>query len=356
MINRSIPISNAHIHTFWNTPLEKRETLLKELMEKLNYDTVTTLSIPYNTQRITRCRDFTENLIAFYLKAKMPGRVYAYAGLTPTYIKENNTPEFFLEQLKFYLAAGFDGLKMIEGRPNQRPVCGPFNDPKYQLVYQYCEENQIPIVVHANAADVCWKPGGSFEKKGMTHITWMDYYNDLKDVLKAYPKLRMTIAHFGFSSLHPEEAAALLDEFPNVYYDICPNQYMFPNFAANEKVWRPFFEKYQDRIIYGTDLGSNTKDLDGSEALELDHMVRGFLEEDEFFYSLGHPIPPMRITDETILRKIYKENMMAFYQQKAPLPVNPAVMRKEFDIVMDTYYTFLTRQDIENMKLIETVL
>ena len=140
MINRNIPISNAHIHTFWNMPLSEREALLKDLMEKLGYDTVTTLSIPYNTQRITRCRDFTENLIAFYLKAKMPDRVYAFAGLTPTYIKENNTAEFFLEQAKFYMAAGFDGFKMVEGRPNQRPVCGPFNSPKYHLVYQYCED------------------------------------------------------------------------------------------------------------------------------------------------------------------------------------------------------------------------
>jgi hypothetical protein len=64
----------------------------------------------------------------------------------------------------------------------------------------------------------------------------------------------------------------------------------------------------------------------------------------------------MRITDETILRKIYKENMMAFYQQKAPAPLYPSVMRKEFDMIMDTYFTFLDRQDIENLKLIKTVL
>ena len=356
MINYNLPISNAHIHTFWNMPLEKREALLAELMEKLHYDTVTTLAIPYNAHRLSKCRDFTENLMAFYLKAKMPGRVYAYAGLSPTYIKENNTAEFFLEQAKFYIAAGFDGIKMIEGRPNQRHVCGAFNDPKYHLLYQYCEENEIPMVVHANADDVCWKPGGSFEKAGIAHISWMDYYEDLKAVLTAYPKLRMTVAHFNFASGHPEQAVELLEKFENVYYDICPNQFMFPAFAANEEFWRPFFEKYQDRIIYGTDLGSNTKDLDGSEALDLDHMVRGFLEEDEFFYAVNCPIPPMRITDETILRKIYKENMMNFYQQKAPAPLNPEIMRKEFDIVMDKYFIFLDVQDVKNMKLIKTVL
>ena len=47
---------------------------------------------------------------------------------------------------------------------------------------------------------------------------------------------------------------------------------------------------------------------------------------------------------------------MVFYQQKAPAPLYPSVMRKEFDIIMDTYFTFLDRQDIENLKLIKTVL
>ena len=357
MINRNIPISNAHIHAFWDMYLGEREALLKKIMDELGYDTVTILDIPYSTSRLTKCRDFTENLATFYLKSKMPDRIYAFAGMTPSYLKENNTPEFFLEQLKFYLDAGFDGLKMIEGRARQRPVCGAYDDPRYQLVYQYCEEHQIPVVIHANAQPTSWKPGGFMDQWNVPkEITWMDYYNDVKSVMTKYPKLRLTIAHFNFSSQNPDQAVELLESFENLYYDICPNQYMYPDFAANEAFWRPFFEKYQDRIIFGTDAGSNTTDLDGTEALDLDHMVRGFLEEDEFFYSVGWPIPPMRITDETILRKIYKENMMNFYQQAAPKPLVPEVMRKEYDIVMDTYYTFLDLKDIKNMNLIKTVL
>lgn len=357
MINRNIPISNAHIHAFWNMPLADREKLLKRLMDELQYDTVTILDIPYSTTKLTKCRDFTENLATFYLKSKMPDRIYGFAGMTPSYLKENNTPEFFLKQLQFYMAAGFDGLKMIEGRPLQRPVSGPFDDPKYQLVYEYAEANQIPVVIHANAQPLCWNPGGAFEKRGIpTDITWMDYYNDVKSVMTKYPKLRMTIAHFNFSSQNPDQAVELLESFENLYYDICPNPFMYPDFVENEKFWRPFFEKYQDRIIFGTDAGSNTTDLDGTEALDLDHMVRGFLEEDEFFYSVGWPIPPMKIEDERILRKIYKENMLNFYQQATPKPVVPSVMREEWEIIMDKYFTFLDLRDIANMKLIETVL
>ena len=68
----NIPTSDAHIHLFWNMSLEKREAQLNRLIKEFNYDTVSILTIPYNCTRLTKCRDFTENLTAFYMKAKVP--------------------------------------------------------------------------------------------------------------------------------------------------------------------------------------------------------------------------------------------------------------------------------------------
>ena len=354
----NIPTSDGHIHVFWNMLLEQKEKLLQELMENFSYDTVTILTIPYNSTRLTKCRDFTENLTAFYLKSKMPGKVYAFAGLNHHYEEEKNTPEFYVEQAEFYMAAGFDGIKMIEGRPRQRHITGDFSDPKYDLLYKYCEEKQIPMVIHSNAPDVCWNNGGNpartLDKNG--NITsWREYHNEIIGILEKYPKLRLTIAHFEFASQHEKEAAEFFERFENVYLDVCPNQFMFMDFGEKPEVWKPFFEKYQDRLIYGTDIGSNTKDLDGSEAKALVHMVKGFFEEDEPYSELGYSFKPIK-TDEKILRKIYKENLMNFYQHKEPKKVNPEVMRKEWDIVMTKYFTFLDLRDIQTLKTIETVL
>lgn len=348
----NIPISDGHIHTFWNMPLEKREALLFRLMEDLHYDTVTILDIPYSTTRLSRCRDFTENLASFYLKSKSPDRIYAFAGMTPSFSEENNTPEFFLEQVKFYMQAGFDGVKMIEGRPTQRAVCGPFSSPKYRLVYDYCEKNEIPMVMHANADERCFRPGGSLSEIG---FSWMDYYNDVLDVLKAHPKLRLTVAHFFFASEHPDLCRELLSTYENVYLDVCPNQYMYPHFAEKEEVWRPFFEEYQDRIIYGTDIGSNTTDLEGEEAFALYRMVRGFFEADAPFTELSYPIPPVKLPP-AILEKIYKKNLMRFYQGKAPKALVPDVMMKEYEILMEKYFTLLDLRDRHDLKLIKSVL
>lgn len=348
------PISDAHIHVFWDMPLEKREEQLKRVMEECGYDTVTVLAIPYATSRLTKCRDFTENLQAFYLKHKMPGRVYAFAGFAHSHDKAKNTPEFFLEQAKFYMAAGFDGIKMIEGRARQRYVCGGFSDPKYELVFDYAEKEQIPMVLHANAPECWWREGYPLYGTKGGELSWMDYYEDVVAVLKKHPRLRLTLAHFFFGSERPALMRELLDTYENVCFDVCPNPFMYIDFAKDEPTWRAFFEKYQDRIIYGTDIGSNTVDTDGTEASALYRMVRGFLENDAPFEELGWNVPPLRMP-ENILRKIYKDNMMAFYQGKAPKALDYTVMKRELDTVLNEWEIFLNIDDLANLNLIKTI-
>ena len=349
-----LPISDAHIHLLWDLPLAERETLLCRLIRELNYDTVTVHAIPYCATRPTKCLDLTENLNAFYLKHRLAGKVYAFAGLTPSYAKERNTPEFFLAQAKFYHAAGFDGLKMLEGKPAQRAACGSLDDPKYDLVFGYLEDNGIPLVIHAGDPAPFWREGGEYYGTPLGEVPLASYQNEVLAVLKRHPKLRVTLAHFFFASEQPAFLEALLDTYENVYLDVCPNPFMYIDFAKNEPVWRAFFEKYQDRILYGTDIGSNTTDRDGTEARALYRMVRGFLENDAPATELGWHVPPLRMP-ENILRKIYKENMMAFYQGKEPRALNYEVMKEELDTVLDEWYTFLDIKDIANLKLIKTI-
>ena len=156
------PISDAHLHLLWDLPLAEREALLGWLIGELHYDTVTLHAIPYLATRSPKCHDLTENLNAFYLKHKLAGRVYAFAGLTPSREQAKNTPEFFLAQAKFYHAAGFDGVKMLEGKPAQRAFCGAVDDPKYDLALGYLEDHGIPLVIHAGDPAAFWREGGEF--------------------------------------------------------------------------------------------------------------------------------------------------------------------------------------------------
>ena len=48
----NVPISDAHIHVFWNMTLDKREALLSRVIEECGYDTVTVLSQPLKIGRV----------------------------------------------------------------------------------------------------------------------------------------------------------------------------------------------------------------------------------------------------------------------------------------------------------------
>lgn len=345
-----LPISDCHIHTFWDMELEKREALLMDIMKKMGYETATILANPFNAARKSRARDFLENLVAFYLKSKHPDKFYIFLGLSPSYEEKNNTAEFFLKQVEFYLSAGFDGIKMLEGRPNQRHICGNYGDEKYSLVFDYAEKNQIPITLHTSASAHVWKEGGSLYGKTPT---WRDYYDEMDALLNKHPKLRINIAHFFFATEYIDLAGEFLDKYENVFYDLTPNQFMYLDFQKKPDEWKEFFIKYQDRIMFGTDTGSNTKDLDGKEAESLVHMVRGFFEEHEPFCELGYNLTPIPL-DENILRKFYKDNMMKFYQGKSPKKVAPSVMKEELDFVKKLK-VFLNLRDLKDLELIETV-
>lgn len=348
---KNLPISDSHIHIFWDMSLEERLELLKKIMKKHNYDTATILTIPLNSARKVKSRDYLENLKAFYVKSKMPEKIYTFAGFSHYYDDSKNTPEFYLNQAKFYMESGFDGLKMIEGRVNQRFILGHgYNDERYDLMYDYAEKNRIPIVIHTSGPEFLWEKGGMFEKH---EFGFFDYYDELDRMMSKFPKLKVTFAHFNFITGHVDMAAEFLDKWENVYYDLTPNQFMFLDFQKKPDEWKDFFIKYQDRIIYGTDIGANTKDLDGTEADSLVHMVRGFFEETNPYSELGYDFIPIPLGD-SILKKFYKKNMMKFYEGKSPKVPVSSVMEEELKEVMKMRI-LLNVDEAADLELIKTV-
>lgn len=348
----NIPIADSHIHLDWNMPLSKRIEQLKKIIEKNNYDSVTICPVPYVHDRITHCRDFTVNLCAMYAKCTLPeGKVYSFAGLSHHCDEKLNTPEFYLEQVKYFMDAGYDGIKMLEGRTGEHKAygCG-IDDEKYDLFYKYCEDNGITIVSHIGGPEGSWDEGGNLH---WTHPDLNDLYSEVDNVLEKFPKLKLVLAHFYFITRHIEEAADFLDKWENVYFDLTPNQFMYLDFQEKPDEWKKFFEKYQDRIIYGTDIGSNTTDTDGKEADCLVQMVREFFEGSEPFTVLGYDLRPIPL-DESILRKFYKENLVKLYEGKKPKKPNLSLVKKEWDDIWKLRL-LLEIGDVKNMELIKEI-
>jgi predicted TIM-barrel fold metal-dependent hydrolase len=129
-----------------------------------------------------------------------------------------------------------------------------------------------------------------------------------------HPKTTWVALHVGHHAEDLEDVARMLDRFPNVHVELGAR---IGELGRQPRAARAFFEKYQDRIMFGTDAipgGTETPQQVFGDALY--EIYYRFLEsEDEYFDYAPAPTPPqgrwqiygLRLP-EPILKKVYHDN------------------------------------------------
>lgn len=74
----------------------------------------------------------------------------------------------------------------------------------------------------------------------------------LGNTLKRHPNTKFVASHLTNCTFDFSILGRMLDEFPNLNADISAR---FSEFSTIPRTTAAFFEKYQDRIVYGTDYG-----------------------------------------------------------------------------------------------------
>jgi predicted TIM-barrel fold metal-dependent hydrolase len=133
-------------------------------------------------------------------------------------------------------------------------------------------------------------------------------------VFARHPKTTFVALHVGHHAEDLDQVARSLDRFPNMQVEIGAR---IGELGRQPRAARRFFERYQDRIMFGTDAvphGVETpQQLFGEELYEI---YFRFLEtEDEYFDYAPAPVPPQgrwRIyglgLPEPVLKKVYHDN------------------------------------------------
>lgn len=199
-------------------------------------------------------RSAAYNLAMLYWKiryTKMRVKVFGAMHLCDRYAE---VP--YEKQTEKLIDLGVDGIKLIDMCPDIRKVIGKgVNDVKYDKMFSILEEQSIPVLMHCADPETFWdKPNGAYSDG--TFLSKQELYNETFEMLEKHPKLKLVLAHFFFLSDFPDEAARVLDKYPNVSFDLTPGCEMYPNFSKRIDVWRDFFTKYSDRILFGTDTNS----------------------------------------------------------------------------------------------------
>jgi predicted TIM-barrel fold metal-dependent hydrolase len=140
------------------------------------------------------------------------------------------------------------------------------DDPAFEPVYQDIAAHNRTVVAHIAEPDSCWQPPnpespdyGYYKEHpqeyAYAHPEWPSKAAILAardHMLAENPKLRVVGAHLGSMETNVDQIARRFDRYPNFAVDTAARvQYLM--MQPREKV-RAFLIKYQDRVIYGTDL------------------------------------------------------------------------------------------------------
>lgn len=275
--------------------------------------------------------DFGCNALSLYAKLLYPGKVYALAGIRRYPQREANRD--MLLQARQLLAAGFDGFKMI-CKPNARRVLRfPIQDEIFGAFYEAAQKEQWPILFHVGDPASFWerrqvpqwaKENGWFYGEDTRVPSYEELYREVEAVLRQYPDLRITFAHFFFSSRNLLYASKLLDTYQNVCLDVTPGSEMYLDFAANPKEAGQFFKQYRERILFGTDNAAQSgagAEHNIEACKEKVEKLRSFFETEAELTVEGKIIKGMGL-DQKILQHLYHKNFDWFFHNLPPAPVD----------------------------------
>jgi hypothetical protein len=144
------------------------------------------------------------------------------------------------------------------------------DNPRFDPILKYLEENNIPLIGHFGEPKNCWLPidemtvndyKGYYKNNPQYHMylhpgitTYEDQVNARDRMLEKHPGLLFIGAHLGSLEWSVDELARRLDKFPNMAVDMAERISHFQEQAQDDREnVRDFFIKYQDRLIYATD-------------------------------------------------------------------------------------------------------
>jgi predicted TIM-barrel fold metal-dependent hydrolase len=201
------------------------------------------------------------------------------------------------------------------------------DDPRFDSMWDACGQLNMPVAIHVSDPIAFFLPTDRFNERYeelVNHPDWSFHGKDFPSnaeliearnrVIARHPKTRFIVLHVGNFAENLANVGENLDRFENMTIDIAAR---IGELGRQPRAARAFFDKYQDRVLFGTDAtphGDDTPQQLFNERLY--QIYFRFLETgDEYFDYAPSKVPPQgrwRISGidltESVLRKVYQQN------------------------------------------------
>lgn len=269
---RSVPKIDAHVHI--STDID---TVFIKQAEEDNFRLLTLNVYTSSGMPIEEQQEFALKQIRAF-----PGRMAYATTFSLKNYNEDGWQEEAIEYLKQSFSKGAIAVKVwknvgmeLKDKNGQLVM---IDNPRFDTILNYLAQNHIPLIGHLGEHRNSWLPLEKMTVKGnrdyarahpQEHMYLhperpsYEYYIQVRDhMLEKHPDLKFIGAHLGSLEWSVDELAKRLDKFPNMAVDMAEriSHLQYQALTQWQKV-HDFFIKYQDRLLYGTDMRSTAMDI-----------------------------------------------------------------------------------------------
>jgi hypothetical protein len=206
------------------------------------------------------------------------------------------------------------------------------DDPRLEPIYSDIARHQKTLIAHLAEPDSCWQPPNRnspdyryynehpewYMFKQPDHPKKATIIQARDHVLEENPGLRVVGAHLGSLETSLDEIARRFDRYPNLAVDVAART-VYLTLQPREKA-RQFLIKYQDRILYGTDLGFyGRQDTANTEKSWGKYYATdwAFFSSDKTVTYRGRQVHGLALPPP-VLRKLYHDNAVHWIHDVVP--------------------------------------
>ncbi|MBR5289156.1 MAG: amidohydrolase family protein [Clostridia bacterium] len=272
-------VIDSHVHLENHDPAKALA-----MADDFGYERFALMAIPCYT-------DPLNTLECLLAKRAAPERIYAFGGMVYTPGTPANGRDHE-KQLELMMQAGCDGFKILESKPSvYRRLQLPLDGDVFDRAFALAQAEQIPITWHAGDPATFWdaKTAPEFAVRhnwlcvGEGFPSLARLYGEVENVFARYPRLCASMAHLYFTSDDRAHAERMLDQYENFWLDLTPGSEMYHAFLADRDGWKAFFDKYQDKLVFGTDMVDAEGDVVfGSQQTIVDFVLNTLCDDKPF--------------------------------------------------------------------------
>lgn len=253
------------------------------------------------------------------IKDNFPNRFVVFANVNFDGVGGENWTTNAVEQLRQDVNNGAVGLKVYKslGMYN-KDVDGnrvAIDDKRLDPIWALCGELGVPVLIHAADPKSFWDEFDADNERWLELKTkprrkrsatdpapWEQIIQEQHNMFKKHPKTTFINAHMGWYANNLGKLGELLDEMPNMNVGIGA---IIAELGRQPRFAKQFFEKYQDRILFGKD---------SWKPEEFPTYFRVLESADEYFpyhkkYHAFWAMYGLDLSDE-VLKKVYYKNAL----------------------------------------------